>query len=88
MSGGTSGPRTTCPGGHLVLGSRVRGDIWSGGTTCPLTPTLERAKEALRKGPKFISDRQKLIKIADRLELGWGGSARVHRGRACRRFGR
>ena len=35
-------------------------------------PALERAKEALKKGRKFISDRQKLIKIADRSEHGWG----------------
>ena len=35
-------------------------------------PALERAKEALKKGRKIISDRQKLIKIADRSEHGWG----------------
>ena len=35
-------------------------------------PALERAKEALKKGRKFIWDRQKLIKIADRSEHGWG----------------
>ena len=28
---GTFGPRTTCPGGQLVLGPHVRGDSWSGG---------------------------------------------------------
>ena len=33
---------------------------------------LERAKEALKKGRKFISERQKLIKISDRSEHGWG----------------
>ena len=26
---GTFGPRTTCPGGQLVLGPHVRGDTWS-----------------------------------------------------------
>ena len=30
MSGGTAGPRTTCPGGHLV-----RGDSWSSDTGVP-----------------------------------------------------
>ena len=29
---GTSGPRTTCPGGPLVLRPRVRGDSWSSHT--------------------------------------------------------
>ena len=33
-------------------------------------PALERAKEALKKGRQFISERQKLIKIADRSRLG------------------
>ena len=28
---GTAGPRTTSPGGQLVLGPSVRGDSWSGG---------------------------------------------------------
>ena len=32
---------------------------------------LQRAKEALEKGLKLLSRRQKLIKIADRLEYGW-----------------
>ena len=30
---GTFGPRTTRPGGQLVLGPHVRGDSWSGGDT-------------------------------------------------------
>ena len=34
---GTFGPRTTRPGGQLVLGPDVRGDIWSGGTRGPPT---------------------------------------------------
>ena len=29
-------------------------------------------KGALKKGRQFISDRQKLVKIADRSEHGWG----------------
>ena len=35
---GTSGPRTTCPGEHPLLGPHVRGDSWSGVTGDP--PTL------------------------------------------------
>ena len=42
MSGRTAGPRTTCPGGQLVLGPRVREDSRSydhvsGGTAGPRT---------------------------------------------------
>ena len=35
---GTFGPRTTRPGGQLVLGLHVQGDSWSGGTCGPPTP--------------------------------------------------
>ena len=35
---GTFGPRTTRPGGQLVLGLHVQGDSWSGGTRGPPTP--------------------------------------------------
>ena len=35
-------------------------------------PALERAKEALKKGLQFLAERQKLIKVADRSEQGWG----------------
>ena len=35
-------------------------------------PALERAKEALKKGRQFLAERQKLIKVADRSEHGWG----------------
>ena len=43
---GTSGPRTTCPGGHPVLGGpHVRGDRWSGGTGDPPTTSLIKAYE-------------------------------------------
>ena len=37
---GTFGPRTTRPGGQLVLGPHVRGDSWSGGTRGPPTTVL------------------------------------------------
>uniref|UniRef100_A0A1X7UTU3 CCHC-type domain-containing protein n=1 Tax=Amphimedon queenslandica TaxID=400682 RepID=A0A1X7UTU3_AMPQE len=33
---------------------------------------LEKAKEAIKESKKIIYDRQKLIKIADRSEFGWG----------------
>ena len=36
------------------------------------TPAIERAKEALTKGMELLAERQKLIKIADRSEFGWG----------------
>ena len=39
-----------------------------GGTS----PALDRAKAALQKGAKLLCERQKLIKIADRSEHGWG----------------
>jgi len=35
-------------------------------------PAIERAQEALTKGMKLFAERQKLIKIADRSEFGWG----------------
>ena len=36
------------------------------------SPALKRAKEALEKGARLLTERQKLIKIADRSENGWG----------------
>ncbi len=36
------------------------------------SPALERAQAALEKGKKLIAERQKLIRIADRSDLGWG----------------
>ena len=33
---------------------------------------LERAQQSLERGRKLIAERQKLIRIADRSELGWG----------------
>ena len=39
---GSSDPRTTHPGGQLVLGPCVWGDIWSGGTVGPPTPVSNR----------------------------------------------
>ena len=35
-------------------------------------PALQRAKEALKSGRQLIVELQKLIKIADRSEHGWG----------------
>lgn len=35
-------------------------------------PALQRAQEALEKGAWLLSERQKLIKIADRSANGWG----------------
>ena len=36
------------------------------------TPALERAKASLEEGKRLIAARKKLIRIADRSELGWG----------------
>ena len=36
------------------------------------SPALERAQESLAQGIKLLAERQKLIKIADRSEYGWG----------------
>ena len=36
------------------------------------TPAQKRAQEALEKGAQLLAERQKLIKIADRSENGWG----------------
>ena len=36
------------------------------------SPALARAKEAVESGLKLLAERQKLIKIADRSEHGWG----------------
>ena len=35
-------------------------------------PAVERAKAALQKGAQLLTERQKLIQIADRSEFGWG----------------
>ena len=35
-------------------------------------PALQRALDAVRKGRQLMAERQKLIKIADRSEHGWG----------------
>ena len=37
------------------------------------SPALQRAQEALEKGAKLLPERQKLLKIVNRLENGWGG---------------
>ena len=34
-------------------------------------PAIEKAKTALEEGKELITNRQKLIKIADRSEFGW-----------------
>ena len=36
------------------------------------SPALERARESLAQGMMLMAERQKLIKIADRSEYGWG----------------
>lgn len=36
------------------------------------SPALSRAKETIESGLKLLAERQKLIKIADRSEHGWG----------------
>ena len=36
------------------------------------SPAIQRAREALEKGARFLPDRQKLKKIADRSDNGWG----------------
>ena len=38
----------------------------------PPPPLLERADKVLEKGARLLNERQKLIKIATRLENGWG----------------
>ena len=38
------------------------------------SPALQHAQEALEKGAKILAERQKLIKIANRSENGWGVS--------------
>ena len=36
------------------------------------SPAIQRAREALEKVARFLPDRQKLIKIADRSDNRWG----------------
>ena len=36
------------------------------------SPAIQRARDALGKGARLLADRQKLIKIADRSDNGWG----------------
>ena len=38
----------------------------------PAVTAIVRASEALKKGLQLLSERQKLIKITDRSEYGWG----------------
>ena len=41
-------------------------------STVGSSPAPERAREAIEKGVRLLSERQKPIKIADRSEFGWG----------------
>ena len=41
---------------------------------------LDKAKRVVDEGLRIISERQKLIKIADRSEYGWGVVAEYHAG--------
>ena len=43
------------------------------------SPAIQRAREALEKGARLLADRQKLIKIADRSDNGWGSSPSTRR---------
>ena len=43
---GTHGPRTSCAGGQLVLGPRVRGNNLKGRTSHPMTSGHEEKKES------------------------------------------
>ena len=36
------------------------------------SPALAKAKDTLAQGKKLLAEKQKLIRIADRSELGWG----------------
>ena len=36
------------------------------------TPAVQRAMDALKEGQRLLTERQKLIKIADHSEYGWG----------------
>ena len=48
---GTHGPRTSCPGGQLVLGSRVWGDNLRRGTSHPMRmDTVNMENERGRPG--------------------------------------
>ena len=44
----------------------------SSSTTSSSTMVIARARECLQKGRQLLAERQKLIRIADRLEHGWG----------------
>ena len=48
-------------------------ELQSGGSsaTLPSANNIKSALESLKKGRSVIAERQKLIKIADRSELGW-----------------
>ena len=48
--------------------AEAQGELASAGSSA----ALEKATKALERGREIIGERQKLIKIADRSELGWG----------------
>ena len=50
---------------------RAQAELEAVPSSSSTSTAFERAKEALEQGRKLIAERQKLIKIADRSELGW-----------------
>ena len=52
---------------------RVQAELEAVPSSSMTATAFERAREALDKGRKLIAERQKLIKIADRSELGLAG---------------
>ena len=50
--------------------AEAEAELMEAGTSA--APALQRALDAVRKGRQLMAERQKLIKIADRSEHGWG----------------
>jgi len=46
---GAHGPKTSCPGGQLVLGPHVRGNNLKGRTSHPMTSGHEEKKRVLAR---------------------------------------
>ena len=44
----------------------------SSSTVLPRPAAVQRVKEAIKKGRSLLDERQKLIRLADRSEHGWG----------------
>ena len=66
---GTFGPRTTHPGGQLVLGPHVRGDSWSGGTrgprtTCPRGQLVREESWSSYNVPDLYTSHGYYLKVA------------------------